>query len=173
MTAREHTNLLSIFAWVYAAVQSIFVCIYLLLILIYGGLGIAMALDAKGNDAAGLIIFGLFVLFFGLIAILGIICVISNIWLGKRLRSSRPPTQLSMIVTAIVNCISWACGGILLMPFGIGLGVYAIWFSQWDAGKAFLQGREFQPNYAFPPNPQYYPVNQTNAITSGDPHRWK
>lgn len=159
MTAREHTNLLSIFAWVYAAIQSIFVCIYLLLILIYGGLGIAMALDAKGNDTAGLIMFGFIVLLFGFVAIMGIVCVIANIRLGKRLRSERPLTPRSMIVTAILNCVSWACGGILLMPFGIGLGVYTIWFSQWDAGKAFLDGRELQPNYAFPPDPVVYKIN--------------
>ena len=158
MTAREHTNLLSIFAWVYAGIQSLFVGLYLLVILLYGGLGIAMALDSKSNDAAGLIIFGFVVLFFGLIALMGVVCVISNIWLGKRLRSNRPPTQRSMIVTAILNCVSWACGGILLMPFGIGLGVYAIWFSQSDGGKALLEGREIQPNYAFPPNPVVYQV---------------
>lgn len=172
MTAREHANLLSIFAWVYAGIQSLFVGLYLLIILLYGGVGIAMALDSKGDDAAGLVIFAFFVLLFGLIALLGIVCLISNIWFGKRLRSVFPPTQRSMILTAILNCVSWVCGGILLMPIGIGLGIYAIWFSQWDAGKAFLEGREFKPNYAFPPNPQYYSVSQHDQASSDRPHKW-
>lgn len=158
MTAKEHTNLLSIFAWVYAGIQGLVVCLYLLLVLVYGGMGIAMAFSAKQSDAAGLIIWGVLVLIFALIAIMGIICVISNIRLGKQLRSNTPPTQRSMIISAILNFISWICGGIFLMPFGIALGVYGIWFSQSDVGKAFIEGREYQPNN-IPPTPQYYPVN--------------
>lgn len=173
MTAKEHTNLLSIFAWVYAGIQGLFVCLYLLLVLVYGGLGIAMTLSAKQSDVAGLIIWGVVVLIFGLIAVMGIVCVISNIWLGKKLRSGTPPTQRSMIVTAILNFVSWICGGILLMPFGIALGIYGIWFAVSDVGKAFLEGREFQPNYAFPPNPQYYPVNQPVQPQDQTPHTWQ
>ena len=172
MTAKEHTNLLSIFAWIYAGVQGIFVCLYLLLVVIYGGLGIAMAFTAKQSEAAGLIMFGVFVLIFGAIAIMGILCMFSNIRLGKQLRGNTPPTQRSMIVSAILNLVSWVCGGIFLMPFGIGLGVYGIWFSQSDVGKAFLEGREYYPNNAFPPNPQYYPVNQPDPHRAG-PYTWQ
>lgn len=171
MTAKEHTNLLSIFAWVYAGIQSLFVCFYVLFALLYGGLGIAMAFTAKQSDVAGLIIWGVLVLIFALIAIMGIICVISNIWLGKKLRGGTPPTQRSMLVTAILNCISWVCGGIFLMPFGIGLGVYGIWFAVSDVGKAFLEGREFQPNYALA-NPQYYPVNEPMQ-KQDQPYKWQ
>jgi hypothetical protein len=173
MTGKEHSNLLSIFAWVYAGIQGLFVCIYLLLVVLYGGLGAAMAYDAKQSDAAGLILFGVIVLIFAAIGIIGLICMISNIRLGKQLRGTRPPTQRSMIVSGILNCISWVCGGVLLMPFGIALGVYGIWFSQSDVGKAFLEGRDYQPNYAFPPNPQYYPVSQSGVPQEQNPHRWQ
>jgi hypothetical protein len=174
MTAKEHTNLLSIFSWVYAGIQGLFVCLYLLLVLIYGGLGAAMAFTSKQSDAVALIMLGVFVLIFGLIAILGIICMISNIRLGKQLRGDTPPTSRTMIVSGILNLVSWVCGGILLMPFGIGLGVYGLWFSQSDVGKAFLEGRVYQPNYAFPPNPQYYPVNQpVQRSEKPGPYTWQ
>jgi hypothetical protein len=173
MTAKEHTNLLSIFAWVYAGIQGLVVCLYLLVVLLYGGLGIAMAFSAKQSDAAGLIVWGVMVLIFGSIALMGIICVISNIRLGKKLRGGTPPTSRSMIVSGILNCISWICGGVFLMPFGIGLGVYGIWFSQSDIGKAYIEGREYQPNHAFPPNPQYYPVQQPRLPQDQNPHRWQ
>lgn len=172
MTAKEHTNLLSIFAWIYAGIQALVVCVYLLFIIVYGGLGIAMAFTAKQSDAAGLIIWGVIVLIFALIALMGIICVISNVWLGKRLRSGMPPTQRSMIVTAILNCISWVCGGALLMPFGIALGAYGFWFALSDVGKAFIEGRDFQPNYAFLANPQYHPINQP-IQNQHQPYKWQ
>jgi hypothetical protein len=131
-----------------------------------------MALTSRQSDAAGLIVFGVFVMIFGVIAILGIVCMIANIRLGKRLRSQAPPSERSMIVSGILNCVSWVCGGIFLMPFGIALGVYGIWFSQSTVGKAYINGLDHQPNNAFPPNPQYYPVQQRYP-SAQNPHSWQ
>ncbi len=147
MNAKEHANLLSIFSWVYAGIQGIFVLIFFLLVVVYGGLGIAMAFTAKNSEAAGLVVFGFFVFFFGLIFLFGLICMIANIRMGRQLRGHRRPTQRSMMVVGILNCMSWVCGGIFLMPFGIALGAYGIWFGVSDTGRAFLEGREPHPPY--------------------------
>lgn len=158
MNAKEHANLLSIFSWIYAGVQGIFVALFVLIVLLYGGMGIAMAFTAKHSDLGGLVVFGVMVLLFGFIAVFGLICMIANIRMGKQLRGMTPPTQRSMLFTGILNCVSWFCGGIMLMPFGIALGAYGIWFGVSEKGNAFLEGREPQPPYpALYPQGQMYP----------------
>lgn len=152
MTAKEHTNLLSIFGWVYAGIQALFVCLYIILVLMYGGMGAVMAFSARQTDVAGMVMMFIMVVLFSLIAIVGLVCVIANIWMGKRLRGDALPTQRSMIVIGILNCISWICGGMCLMPFGIALGAYGIWFGVSETGRAFLEGRALTS----PPSPAYY-----------------
>jgi hypothetical protein len=176
MQANEHTNLLSIFAWVYAALQGVFVVFYLLFGLLYGGIGIAMAFSAKRSDAAGLIIFGVIVALFVVICVFGLICMIANIRMGKQLRSNVPPTQRAMKVTSILNFLSWFCGGIFLMPFGIALGAYGLWFTLSDLGKAYLAGQVFSPGHFYPPNPQAYQVNEALNVkqpTEPEPYKWQ
>ncbi len=174
MQAREHTNLLSIFAWVYAGLQGLFVLFFFLMVLLYGGIGVASAATARSSDMVGLVFIAVFALLFVAIALFGIACMVANIQMGRRLRSHNPPTQKRMIVTSVLNSVSWVCGGMFLMPFGIALAVYGLWFALSDTGKAYLEGRETAPAFAFPGESQAYPVNApADQITSPKPYRWQ
>jgi hypothetical protein len=174
MQAREHTNLLSIFAWIYAGLQGLFVVFFLLLVLLYGGIGVASAATFRSSDVAGIVFIAIFAMLFVAIAIFGIACMIANIQMGRRLRSQNPPTQKRMIATSILNSISWVCGGMFLMPFGIALAVYGFWFALSETGKAYLEGNPLAPAYAFPGDPQLYVINESgNRAGSPEPYRWQ
>lgn len=173
MRPKEHANLLSIFSWVYAGIQAVIVLLFLLYIVLFGGMGIYGFLTQKNSDLYGFIVIGILVLIFAFLMAFGFGSMIANIQLGRQLRSDTPPTQKRIVITAILNFLSFLCGGIMLLPFGTALGVYEIWFSQSDTGKAFLEGRDLAPSYAFPPNPQYYPVNQPTQNQGGEPYKWQ
>lgn len=175
MQAKEHTNLLSIFAWIYAGFQGVFVVFFLLFALLYGGMGIAMSLTAKNSELAGLVVFAVMVILFAAISVFGLVCMIANIQMGRRLRSDTPPTQKRMIVTSILNFLSWACGGVFLMPFGIALGVYGLWFALSDLGKAYLAGQPYQFPAVPPPIQPYQEAGQFNVRShqQPDPYRWQ
>lgn len=165
MKPSEHANLISIFSWVLAGIQGLVFLLFALYILIFGIAMIAAILSPENPDKSGLIVLALVVGLIGVLAAFGLVCVIANFRIGRRLRSSNLPTQRSLVVMAILNFLSLFCGGLMVWPFGIALGVYEIWFAMSDQGKAFLTGHEFSPllNQGLPAMQYREP----------EPHRWQ
>ena len=87
--------------------------------------------------------------------------MIANIVIRRRIRGNNPPKPRSLVVMAILNCCSFLCGGLIVWPFGITLGVYQIWFATSDQGKAFLAAPDMSPLL----NPAQY--HEPEA------HRWR
>jgi hypothetical protein len=146
MQLNQHANLLSIFAWIMAGIQFIFVLLFGLYVLFTGGVAIAMALDPSVKDAGGPIMMGILALVFGIFTLMGLACAISNIIFGKRLRNPNPPSQRFVIVASIINIVGMCFAGI----FSVALGVYGLWFALSDAGKLYfsVQGQLPSPGYA-------------------------
>ena len=139
MTAKEHSKLLGIFFLVQGGLQllcSIF------LILIYGGMGIAMMSAARrpedqtigGVFLAMGIVFGIFVLLFA-----GF-----NLLTGWKLHKQKSGARILGIVA---SCIS-----LLGFPLGTALGIYGLWFFFGEQGKNY-DGASGNMSNNYPPAP--------------------
>ena len=163
MRPAEHANLIGIFSWILAGIQGFVFLFFALYVVIFGGLTIAAMFGPKNQDTSGLLVLGIVVGVFALLALFGLVCLIANIWIGRRLRSADPPSQRSVVVMAILNFCSFLCGGLMIWPFGIALGVYQLWFALSIPGKAFLGPREFSSVLNASAQPQPYL----------EPHGWQ
>jgi hypothetical protein len=159
----EHANLLSIFSWILAGIQGFMFLFLALYVVIFGAMTVLTFLNAKQSDPAGIAVIAGILLLVGLLALFGLICIVANIRMGKRLRGGEPPSQRSLIGTAILNMLSFLCGGIMVMPFGIALGVYSLWFALSDPGKAFLSH--------YPNQPRPLPISDDPYGVT--PHGWR
>jgi len=147
MQLNQHANLLSIFAWIMAGFQFLMVLFFGLYVLFTGGVAIGMALDPSVKDVGAPIMMGVFALIFGLFTLVGIVCVVTNIIFGKRLRKPTPPSQRFVIVASIMNMVGVCFGGI----FSVGLGVYGLWFALSDAGKLYFSEQGQLPGQGHAP----------------------
>lgn len=159
MTAKEHANLISIFAWIMAGWELLLSLLFLLYTLFMGAVAVGMALDPKVPDAGPVIFMGAMAAILGLITLFGLTGSISNFLLGRRLRAATPPTQKFVVIACIINFASVFTGGM----FTAALGGYALWFATSDQGKAFFAGQgqpgmlpaqgytPYKPNYAYDP----------------------
>lgn len=168
MQPKEHANLLSIFAFVFAGIQGLIFLFIALYVLLMGGMMIAGALNSTRSDAAGMVIWIMLILLFAALASIGLTTVISNIRLGKKLRSGFPPTKRFLVVTSILNICSFLCGGMLVLPFGTALGIYGLWFANSDVGKVYLSGNTENRFSALPPSSQTY-----DSDHGFKPYRWQ
>jgi hypothetical protein len=164
MKPKDHANLLSIFAWIMAGWQMLFVLLFGLYVLITGGVAVGMALDPKVNDPGGPIVMAVMAAVFGVFTLFGLTGSITNFVLGRRLRAETPPTQKFVITACIINFVGFLTGGI----FAAALGGYGLWFATSDQGKAFFAGQgdaysppgvlpgqgysAYDPNYARDPS---------------------
>ena len=159
MQLNQHANLLSIFAWIMAGFQLLLVLFYGIYVLAMGGVAIAMALDPNVNDPGGPIFMGILSAVFGFITLFGIVGIVSNFLLGKRLRGNKPPTKRFVITACVINFLSLFTGGM----FATALGVYGLWFAMSEQGKAYFAGQRpgmlpgqgyspYNPDYARDPN---------------------
>ena len=74
-------------------------------------------------------------------AVVFIICsIVANFRMGLKLRRMPPPTRRSVIVSSILSLISSIFGGIFLLPFGVALCIYGVWFATNKAGRDYLAG---------------------------------
>ena len=152
MRLNQHAYLLSIFAWIMAGIQFIFVLLFGLYVLFTGGVAIGMALDPSVKDAGAPIMMGVFALIFGIFTLLGLACVISNVIFGRRLRRATPPSQRFVIIASIINIVGMCFAGI----FSIALGIYGLWFALSDQGKLYFSGQGQLPPQGYTPyNPGY------------------
>lgn len=171
MKGKEHANLIGIFAYIVAGIQSLITMFFGLYVLIMGGLGVMIALDGKAKDAGGVVMMFVFTAIFGLMCALGITSIVMNIKMGRRLRSDNPPAQRSVMITSIMSCCSVLFGGMLSGPFGAALGIYGIWFATSDVGKRYFAGvPDPEPPYMNPPPAQAYAQSYT---PENEPYKWR
>jgi len=64
-----------------------------------------------------------------LAAVFTLASIISNVLLGKRLRSAILPSKGSIIRTSILSAVSPIFIGLLFFPVGLALCIYGIWFA--------------------------------------------
>ena len=81
--------------------------------------------------------------FFGFVifeAALIVSAVLANFRMGSHLRKGVVVSKRSVVVTSILTALSSVFGGLLLLPIGIALGAYGIWFAMRgirDGGKCY------------------------------------
>jgi len=144
MQKNEQANLLSIFAFIFAGIQGLAALLFGLYLILMLVMLVMTALEPNAaKDPAVLIVPGILVLFFGLMSLYGLVNIFLNIKMGRALRGSKPPTQKRMIITSIFNICSFFCGGMLIAPFGMAIGIFGIVFAVSDKGKAFLSGMPY------------------------------
>lgn len=157
MQPKDHANLLSIFAWIMSGWQLLLTLFFAIYVLVMGGVAVGMAFDPKVTDPGGPIVMGVMAAVFGLFTLVGLVGVISNFMLGRRLRSATRPTQRFVITACIINFASFFTGGI----FAAALGGYGLWFATSDQGKAFFAGQDHWQGML--PDQQYSPYDPNYA----------
>lgn len=168
MTGKDHANLLGIFAYVFAGIQSLITFFFGAYLVIIGGLTLVAAIGGNSNDLEGVLMMFVISAVFGIFFALGLASIVMNIRMGRRLRNGRPLSQRSVMVTSIVNCCAVLFGGMFSMPFGAAVGAYGIWFATSDVGKRFFQG---VPD----PSPAFFNPStaKSQARTYNEPYRWR
>jgi hypothetical protein len=141
MTAKEHNNLLGIFILIQGG-MTIFAGI--LLVLIYGGLGVALMGAGPDQEArlAGGMIFGI-----GLVVAVVIIAFSAfYLYTGLKIRKEEGIGRTLGIIVSILSLFSF--------PLGTALGIYGLWFLLGDLGKQLYLGQPsgFAANQPPPPN---------------------
>jgi len=93
----------------------------------------ATAIGAAANQAAagGKLAAGIVAAVFFTLAAIGLIFGAVHIWIGTRLRRFREWARAFAIVLSVVDLV--------LIPFGTGLGVYALWALIHDRSKPLFE----------------------------------
>jgi small-conductance mechanosensitive channel len=136
MTAKEHNNLLGIFILIQGGLT---VFVGLLLVLIYGGMGVAL-MGAGPDDGARMAGGMIFVI--GLIVAVVVIAFSAlYLYTGFKIRKQQSIGRTLGIIVSVLSLFSF--------PLGTALGIYGLWFLLGDMGKELYLG---QPT-GFPTNP--------------------
>ena len=142
MTARDHNNLLGIFILVQGGL-TVFTGLFLLLI--YGGMGVALigaGRDDEARLAGGLIM--------GIGMVVGVVIIVFSalfFFTGIKIRKQHGIGRTLGIVVSVLSLFSF--------PLGTALGVYGLWFLLGDLGKGLYLGHHGKAgftNSAPPPN---------------------
>ncbi|MGI8787827.1 MAG: hypothetical protein ACR2HG_08725 [Pyrinomonadaceae bacterium] len=140
MTAKEHNKLLSVFFLVHGGLQ-LFGGI--IIVLIYGGFGIAVLSNARRNEEqamGGIFLVMAFVVGFIVLLFAGF-ALLTGWKLLKEKSSGR-------ILGIIASCIA-----LLGFPLGTALGIYGLWFLFGEQGRQFYAGGIGNQMNAYPPPP--------------------
>ena len=140
MNAKEQNKLAGIFLLIHGAVQAVMMSA---IILIYGGVGVAMSATARHNEDqfAGLIL----VVVMALVFLFSLIFVVPQLIGGWKMLKERPNARTWGIIGSIVSCMSF--------PLGTAAGVFGLVFLFGDAGRQFYLGSNSSPNYYQPQPP--------------------
>jgi hypothetical protein len=125
---KRHVDLLG---WLYFAWGAIFAVVAVAgAALAAGAVAIATTTGAVGftSETAA----RLTALTMGLLAGIAAIWAVLHLWIGRALRSCTPLARLLALGLAVVNLV--------LLPFGTGLGVYALWVLLTDDGRRLFEG---------------------------------
>lgn len=140
MTGKDHSKLLGIFFMVQGGLQLL---AGVFMVLIYGGMGIAMLSTARRSEEQAIggivlgvgIVFGIFVLLFAAFYLLT----------GWKMHKQQ---QSARVWGIIASCIA-----LLGFPLGTALGVYGLWFFFGEQGKNFYGGSGGNMANNYPPSP--------------------
>lgn len=143
----------------------------LLVVLMMGGMSIFAAIEGSQGSTEASIMFGAIALIYLFILAIGAASIVMNFLAGKRLRKDVPVKKGFILATSIVNLISFMCGGIFLLPFGVALGVYGIWFSSSREGIAYLANPGAFKAVSSGPFPQH--PQQINPEYDRKPYGWQ
>ena len=152
MNAKEHNKLVGIFLMIHGGLQAL---IMLLMGLIYGGIGTAIAVGGKNDEKFVGVIF-IAVVFFILAAAL--IFILPQMIGGWKIFKEAPNARNWGIAGSILAALSF--------PLGTAVGVYGMWFLFGDLGKQFYlntQNANFLGGFS--------QSNTTNV--PHEPHSWK
>lgn len=142
MTAKDHNNLLGIFILVQGGLT---VFTGLILLLIYGGMGVALigtGRDDEARLAGGLIM--------GIGMVVGVFVILFSalfFFTGIKIRKQQSIGRTLGIIVSVLSLFSF--------PLGTALGVYGLWFLLGDLGKGLYLGNRAPfgfGNSAPPPN---------------------
>lgn len=155
MAPKEHANLLSIFFWIFAGIQALMALFVALALALTGVSTILMLFNAKSGANSGVLVLGIMMSVMGLLFAFGLVSIYLNILAGKRLRNDLRASKKLIMTASILSLLSFLCGGIWILPFGVALGIYGLWFATSPIGYAYFNKLDTnQPqNYTLPPNP--------------------
>ena len=144
MTAREHNKLVGIFLLAHGGLQAL---VFILMGLIYGGIGSAMLITGRKNEeqVVGIV----FIVMIAVLFVIGTCFLLPQIIGGFKLLKEKPGARTWGIIGSVIACLSF--------PLGTAAGVYGLWFLFGDMGKQMYLGGPSQP--AFQPSPQAPPPN--------------
>lgn len=139
---KSQADTLGLLLWIYAGIQAFFALLILFIVLLYGVGGVIMIATARNaSDAAPAAAFmAVYVAIFVVLLAFGIASIVLNVKAGRQLKSASIASKNLVIASAIGNFLSFMCGGMCLAPFGIGLGIFGLWFVLSDTGKAYFSG---------------------------------
>jgi small-conductance mechanosensitive channel len=141
MTAKEHNNLLGIFILIQGGLT---IFVGLLLVLIYGGMGVAL-MGAGPDDGARMAGGMIFVI--GLIVAVVVIAFSAlYLYTGFKIRKQQSIGRTLGIIVSVLSLFSF--------PLGTALGIYGLWFLLGDMGKELYLGQPtgFATSPPPPPN---------------------
>ena len=141
MTGKEHNRLVGIFLMIHGALQAL---VMLILCVVYGVLGAAMAIGGRGGEAQ--IVGAVFIVMIVFLALFGAFFAGSQIIGGYKILKERPNARTWGIIGSIISCLSF--------PLGTAAGVYGLWFLFGEEGKRFYLGGNNNPNMFQPQSPQ-------------------
>jgi hypothetical protein len=152
MNAEKHAKALRILSLIYSSIHFVI----FLVVAAYVMLSVAGLLLTYNNIAPiQLILAGSIALVLGLAAIAGLITAIMNVRMAQRLGMRLNASRGLVIATSIANIVSFLTGAIVVLPLGVGLGIYGLWFGCSQTGRSYLLSRAKQNTH---PSFNYIPA---------------
>lgn len=141
MTAKEHNNLLGIFILIQGGLT---IFAGLLMLLIYGGMGVALM--GAGPDSEARLAGGMILVIGVIVAIVIVVFSALYLYTGFKIRKEQSIGRTLGIIVSVLSLFSF--------PLGTALGIYGLWFLLGDLGKSLYFGQPagFAANPPPPPN---------------------
>lgn len=140
MTGKDHNKLISILLLVKSGLTAFG---GLIMVLMYGGLGLFGMSQGKKDDV---FIGGIFVVMAVIVGIIVFAIAAVELMAGWKMLKEKPSGRTWGIVASILMLIN--------VPLGTALGIYGLWFLFGDLGKNFyLSNGMYEPGQFQPPPP--------------------
>lgn len=150
--SKTQANTLGLLLYIYAGIQGLFVLFMLAAVMFYGVTGV-LAVSSGGNkNLNGAAVMAIIVVVYALMFLFGLVSMFFNIKSARELRNENRIAGKNMLLTAsILNTVNFLAGGVCLLPFGVAMGVYGLWFIFSETGI-----RYFGAGSSRPPSPIEY-----------------
>lgn len=141
---------MGIFFWIFSGLQGLVFLLFLVYTVFLGIWMIAIVTHDSPDAGQKALYPGVIFLIFLVYSFLILVSVLIHIVAGYGLRKGRSWARRWGIVGSIAAVCSIFFGGIMLFPFGLGLGIYCLWFLFSEQGKHF-PGGSVQHSYGSQP----------------------